>query len=307
MKDSERISELLVETGAYKDLDSPVILTSGELGIYYVNTEKLLQDEGKWVDHGDDSRKMISYVKGLLSTKSGFKEVIEIMSKDTELRLLDKKGQYKKVSISGGQRRDWLFSGPVAYSLGLDHISLYKQTEDIDKFEVLNPEGKILSDHDLGGRYAFHIVDLITEGSSIYSLNRLEPKGWVPMLRNAGVAIDSLLSVVTRHQGGEERLLEQGVNVNSFVSIYNDFLRKYSKDPERALAYSKDPSEWSRNYIEKHGAMMFIDVFDPNGGKLERGLKFLLRYKKVLAGLGKLKELEDAIKTKFDLELKSEY
>jgi orotate phosphoribosyltransferase len=303
MKGVERISELLVETGAYKDLDSPVILTSGELGIYYVNTEKLLQDGGQWVEHGDNSQKMISYVKGLLSNKSSFKEVIDIMSDDTELKLSDKSTRYKKVSISGGQRRDWLFSGPVAYTLGLDHISLYKQTDDLVKFEVLDPEGELIDKCNIAGWFAFHIVDLVTEGSSIYSLNSMEPKGWVPMLRGEGVVIDSLLSVVTRRQGGEERLMEQGVYVNSFVSIDKDFLRKYSKDPDRALAYSKNPSEWSKNYIEKNGAMMFIDIFDPDGGKLERGLKFFSRYKKVLRMLGKLNDLEMAIRKKFDLEL----
>ncbi len=61
MESNKRISELLVETGAYTDLDKPVILTSGELGIYYVNTEKLCQDSGKFKEHGDNSQAMIQH------------------------------------------------------------------------------------------------------------------------------------------------------------------------------------------------------------------------------------------------------
>jgi orotate phosphoribosyltransferase len=304
MKGVERISELLLETGAYKDLDLPVILTSGELGIYYINTEKLLQDDGAWVKYGDNSLEMISYLNSLMLAKPGFKEVIDIMSEEINSRITKLKMQGKKLAISGGQRRDWLFSGPVAKNLNLDHISLYKQIDDFDpgKFEVISPKTEIINNCDISKYYAFHIVDLITEGSSIYRANASKPKGWVPILRDQGVLIDNLLSVVTRRQGGEERLLEQGVNVSSFVSIDDEFLKKYSKDPKRALEYSKDPSAWSKSYIEQNGAMMFLDVFNPDGGKLERGLKFLSRYKKLLTDLRILDEFKRAIKVKFNLE-----
>ena len=303
MKNAQRVSELLVETGAYKDLDSPVILTSGELGIYYINTEKLLQDSGEWVRYGDNSQDMITYLKGLLPSKSSFNEVINIISEEIDSRLSHKKELYKNITISGGQRRDWLFSGPVACVMGLNHISLYKQIDDVHRFEIISPKGDLLSNCDIRGCYAVHVVDLITEGSSVYRQNGIGAKGWVPMLRAHGAVIDSLLSVVTRRQGGEERLLEQGVTTNSFVSIDNDFLRKYSKDPERALDYAKSPSEWTKNYIEKNDVMTFVDVFNPDGGKLERGLKFLSRYKTTLSSLGKLEKLERAIRVKFDLEL----
>ncbi len=53
MESHPRISELLVETGAYSDLSDPVILTSGQLGIYYINTEKLVQDDGEWKEFGE--------------------------------------------------------------------------------------------------------------------------------------------------------------------------------------------------------------------------------------------------------------
>ena len=52
------ISNILVKSGAYKDLESPVILASGELGIYFVNTQFVLgdRDVDKRVDEfGDDS------------------------------------------------------------------------------------------------------------------------------------------------------------------------------------------------------------------------------------------------------------
>ena len=48
-------AEILKNTGAYSDLEEPVILASGELGIYYINTEKIMPDEGTWKKYGNNA------------------------------------------------------------------------------------------------------------------------------------------------------------------------------------------------------------------------------------------------------------
>ena len=304
LKGSERIAQLLVDTAAFRDLDEPTILTSGELGIYYINTEKLLQDDGNWVKYGESAAKMATYLDSLTQNSKVFLEVVQILASELEAFLSDKRKKYANIKISGGQRRDWLFSIPVAKMLGLDHISLYKQTKDnADRLELNNPKLEFIETDSMKNWYSVHMVDLVTEGSSIYNIIDGRELGWVPMLRNKGVQIDRLYSVVTRLQGGEERLKSHGVSVESFVKIDSEFLAKYSKFPERSVEYIKNPSSWAKSYIEENGALMFLDFFNPDGDKLDRALKFLARYREVLSLSGKLEELRKELDSKYGLRI----
>jgi len=297
MESNQRISELLIKTRAYSDLDKPVILTSGELGIYYINTEKLCQDGGEFKKYGEESSSMVKHAVNMMQKHPTFKEVINILTEEVDsLFPIAIKKQYR--GISGGQRRDWLFSGPVAAQLKLPHISLYKK----GKVEVLDYNGKIIS-QPINDFYVIHIVDLITEGSSVYRVENREAKGWVPMLRNGGSTIKNLVAVVTRLQGGEENLKKQGVTVHPFVAIDQDFVKNYSNNPERAIAYMKNPEKWSENYLRKNGALDLIETFDPEGGKFDRAKKFLSRYGSVLQESGKMLELESAVHDKYGKSL----
>ena len=80
MKNNERISELLVETGAFTDLEKPVILASGDLGIYFINTEKLCQDGGKFKEYGNNSQAMVKHSLNMMEEHPTFKEVIDILA-----------------------------------------------------------------------------------------------------------------------------------------------------------------------------------------------------------------------------------
>ena len=86
--------------------------------IYYVNAEKLCQDGGKFKEYGEDSGAMIQHAVKMMEEHPTFEEVIDI--------LVEKVKEVKGDTISGGQRRDWIFSGPVAAKLDMPHISLYK-------------------------------------------------------------------------------------------------------------------------------------------------------------------------------------
>ena len=298
MVSNPRISQLLVETQAYRDLPQPVILTSGELGIYYINTEKLVQDGGEWEKVGDDSRSMIEHAVNMTYEHTSFGEVIGVLAEKV-VGLLRDSNLNNSPAISGGQRRDWLFSGPVAFKLGLPHISVYKEGE----IEIVSPGLEVDYHYSLNGKRAVHISDLLTEGSSCYRVENGEEIGWIPSLRGKGVKVNDLIAVVTRLQGGEEMLGKHRVNVASFVAIDEDFLRQYSKNPERAVAYLKNPREWSEAYLRENGALTLLPNFDPKGGKLDRVRKFLARYTDVLGQAGRLGELDRATQEKFDCDL----
>jgi len=292
-ENKRRMSELLVETGAYKDLDRPVILTSGELGIYYVNTEKLAQDNGEFEKYGEDSGAMFNHAVKMMEARPTFKEVIEIIA--DEVKPLTTGHDFAQ--ISGGQRRDWLFSGPVAYVLGLPHISLYKQPLS-QGFEILTCGGsRVLPKYskDLSDVKAIHIADLLTEASSCCK----EPNGWIPQLRSGGADITDLFAVTTRLQGGEQNLDKLGVKTHTFVAIDEDFLGAYSKNPGRACAYHSDPKAWSEAYLRAEGALALVGAFDPLGGKLDRAKKFMARYEQVLRATGKMPELENVVQAKY--------
>jgi orotate phosphoribosyltransferase len=308
IENNERISELLVDTGAYKDLDQPVILTSGALGIYYVNTEKLVQDGGKFEEYGDSSQAMIKHAVSMMAAHPTFKETIDILAEKILSLNAETIDIGLPIGISGGQRRDWLFSGPVANRLGLPHLSLYKQEEGKkDKMEIVMPDGSVSSVSSLKGTYFIHVVDLITEGSSVYKQQKDgQEKGWVPMIRAKNSIINDLVAVVSRHQGGEEALAEQNVNVHSFVTIDENFLDQYSNNPQRALSYQENPEKWTEDYLNRNGALVLLKTFNPDGGKLDRARKFLDRYEPVLKEAGKFDELDLAVQNEYGKTL-SEY
>ena len=311
MQSHPRISELLIENGAYDDLDKPVILTSGELGVYYIHTERLCQDGGEWERNGElgkNSPAMIAHAVRMMNEHPTFEEVIDILSEETR-RILHRCNA--PMAVSGGQRRDWIFSGPVAHKANLPHISLYKQKDGKpDKVEWVKPDGS-------SGDYSLerfdslkipirivHLADLLTEGSSYYHISRTgKKKGCIPMLRERGADVRDLIAVVTRLQGGEDMLEGQRVKVHSPVAIDEDFLRKYSKNPERNIAYLKNPEAWSEDYLFRFGALALVENFDPKGRKLDSAKKFLERYGYVLRQAGKFMELELAVHHRYGIEV----
>ena len=291
---NERVAELLVRSGAYRDLDQPVVLASGQLGIYFINTEKLLGDKGKWKEFGNDPLKMYNHLLTVMEHNSDFAEVIGVL-RDQARDLLLKPSPASYGVISGGQRRDWLFSMPVASKLGISHLTHFKDQDPVLLWAAGYQMEKPIQERDY---CTVHIVDLITEGSSIYACKDGHETGWLPGIRNVSTypeEVKGLIAVVDRLQGGKEMLRDQGVGLTSCVQIDELFLWNFSTNQHRALAYHSDPTAWSEEYLKKHGAVAFAGVFDPNGGNLKRAGNFMDRYESVLRDAGKLQELETVV------------
>jgi hypothetical protein len=146
---------------------------------------------------------------------------------------------------------------------------------------------------------ALQVVDLLTEGSSVYRQEYLIERGWVPELRKKGAIVKDLFAVVSRKQGAEEMLKKHNVNVHSFVSIDEEFIKNYSKQPNVALDYIKNPGQWSENYLRNNSPLIFLDDFNPEGKKFDRAKKFLGRYEKTLQKTSGFYELDKAVQKKY--------
>ncbi len=300
MPSHPRISELLVETGAYRDLDKPVILTSGLLGVYYINSEKLVQDGGKFAEYGNDSQAMIEHACRMAEEHPTFDEVIDILWDAVEDGFQERRTPPELRMISGGQRRDWLFSGPVAMRCGYPHLSLYKDGHlyVLDHGEKRQPKK---------GSYAGHVSDLLTKGSSTLDMRKNPPTGWVPMMWDAGLRVSNFYAVVSRRQGGEEVLARAGLDAVSLVQIDEAFLREHSKQPEVAIDYvRKGAEQWGMEYLERNGIENFVDAMSPAAfAKDDRAAKFLAVYDKTLRSRGMRESLREKVQEKygFDIDL----
>lgn len=299
MSSHPRIAEQLVETGAYQDLDTPVILVSGQLGTYYINAEKLARDGGEFNKYGDDSHAMIQHACRMADEHPPFREVIDIIAEDVDVCFGRVAGRFFTSVVSGGQRRDWLFSGPVAKRLGLPHISCYKDGH----LYMISPDTQTTSD-DIEDFEIVHVADLITTGSSAYDARKTSPTGWIPMLRSQGAHISDLLAVVSRLQGGEENLRAASVDARSYVQIDEEFLGRYSRQPDVAIAYIRDPRGWSEQYLGEQGVEPFVAAFGPKK-KDDRGVRFLAVYERVLRESGRWDELAARVQREHGVDINS--
>jgi hypothetical protein len=281
------IKDQLKKSNAFRSLEKPEIVTSGEfLTPFFCSTEKLCNSGGvaealaKWGENGD---LLIDYAIEQTRVNRAFGKTIEIITEQAVELFSRCPGKYSP-AISGGQRRDWIFSGPVAYNLGLPHITLYKQTPGhsayADRVELRQPGG---GTEQVEGKLHYsvlHIADLLTKGSSIYRNDPLGGRkvGWVPMLIDRESEICCLLSVVSRLQGGEQLLREIGIAQSALIRINRDFVGQYGQDPESELDFIEDPIRWTQTYLLHHGPSVLLDHLHPEDPKLPRTISFIRKY-----------------------------
>ncbi|QHW32836.1 phosphoribosyltransferase [Paenibacillus rhizovicinus] len=146
--------------------------------------------------------------------------------------------------ISGGERRDWFFSIPIAQKLNVPHVFLFKNGD----YHVTDHEGNAIQ-LQLSGQTVLHVADIINQASSY--LNR-----WIPILQSTGVDFQKTLSVAVRNQDGVQKLMEKGISVISpllvdiplfkeahDLGLINDFAH------HEIVQFYASPKEWTRQYI----------------------------------------------------------
>ena len=213
------LTQWLFDTNALRICpdDSPFWYTSGTIGPYYINTHFLCGGEsiaGAILGIIDDAiasgdklacpERVSAALEAEIAKEGIFAQVIEMMISTIKDRIpLDDIGY-----ISGGERRDWFFSLPVAKRLGLPHISIYKDlsaalSEGDKHYPITALESKA---------GVLHIADLITEASSY-------ERAWVPAIETLGGKIADSLVVIDRVQGGEQKLSSLGINHHALAAI----------------------------------------------------------------------------------------
>jgi len=260
----------LFKTNAVKvaPADQPFWYTSGKLGPFYCNTHFLLHDEeiaNNVLKHIEDSiaadklnapRDIFGVLYGLYHVSPSYKNVIDSIVKTAK--------KYKFDIISGGERRDFIFSMVPAYLMGKAHLTIYKDMSAVystsDFHETVNASDVILR-----GKSTLHIADLITEASSY-------ERAWVPVLKIQEVKIANTIAVIDRHQGGEETLNRLGIKMETLAGIDETLFAEAKKkgiiDQDQydlVMSFLADPDKYMKDFIASHPD--FIDEQIALGGK----------------------------------------
>lgn len=214
----------LFKTNAVKacKADKPFWYTSGKIGVYFINADYLFGSE-------EDSKRLLAMVDDALSnhftlpkkvfdcvlaqyhSNEVYKEVI-----DTLVKTISEKVNLDEIDyISGGERRDWVFSNIVAYLLKKPHITIFKDLSVL----VSNSDFSITESIDtLEGKNCFHVSDLITEAVSYTNM-------WVPCIEKLGGKMKWTATIVDRMQGGEGNLAKHNVTTYSLAKIDKELFK----------------------------------------------------------------------------------
>jgi orotate phosphoribosyltransferase len=230
---------------------SPFWYTSGTIGPYYINTHFLYGSEQK-------ANNLLKEIDRLKEDKLGcpdelIKLTLENYRTDNIYRqLIDELCIYIKNNlkideiscITGGERRDWFFSFPVAEKLKIPHVTIYKDLTSVYTFE-----GKTSANFDIKGGHALHIADLLNEAASY-------ERAWIPAINSIGAEIDWSIVIVDRNQGGKQLLENSNIVSHAMVTVDKDLFIKANElglinkaQLEMVIGYINDPKTSMREFL----------------------------------------------------------
>ena len=196
----------------------PYWYTSGKLGPFYINTHFLCGGEetavGLLADiEAEASRRPIGLPE-VIGDKLQALAQADARYSQLLTRLVEQARAAQSTegfdAISGGERRDFFFSLPVARALHLPHVTILKNL-----FTVYNDErgnAAPATKEALEGKRVLHIADLVTEASSF-------TRAWIPAIERLGAHIVSALVVVDRDQGGDRALAQAGIPLRALARV----------------------------------------------------------------------------------------
>lgn len=215
-------------------------------GPFYVNTElvigpelaaRLLEGITAIVANSEDSIMRVVKLNELIlnawRSDAAYQSVITALAEKATATFSD--GSYDV--ISGGERRDWLFSIPLAETLRKRHVFLFKN-KNFYCSTPLHPHTKTL-----------HVSDLINNAASYFD-------AWFPILDKAMLPCIGTLCVNTRGSKGLQRLTDADCRVAALNAVDLKFFEQ-SRDAglvtqatvdEIALYFSSE-KEWAARYL----------------------------------------------------------
>jgi orotate phosphoribosyltransferase len=243
----------LFETKAIRVCPSnkPFWYTSGKIGPYYINTHFLYGSEQKanslleLIDNVKEKKQQCSAILHEQVMKNYNEDTIYRTTIEALVKSIDNavpKDDYDY--ISGGERRDWFFSLPVASILNKPHITIFK---DLDAYIFENQKSEKLGS--LKGAKVLHIADLITSASSY-------ERAWIPVINIADGTMKNSFVIIDRLQGGSELLEKLSVKSNALVGINEEifgiaYQKKYIdlSQYKMVMEYIEDPDKFMRDFF----------------------------------------------------------
>ena len=239
--------------------------TSGTLGPYYVNTHYLYGGASAaeellgFIDSDsrapDFHQRLVDRVRARLSADAAYRSVTDALVAAVRARPASKSLDW----ISGGERRDWFFSLPVALTMDLPHLYIYK---DCDTF--LAADGQMAAIADLMGKTTAHVADLVTEASSY-------ARSWIPAIRDRGGDMVIAANVIDRAQGGMDVIGAAGVDALALLRVdgglFGDLLTRNMIDDQQhavLLDYYNDPAGAMKRFLAAHPAFLQAALASPD-------------------------------------------
>ena len=245
----------------------PFWYTSGKLGPFYINTQFLYGSEAaansllKTIEEACAGEKLAFYdkvwadISAQLDSCPIYAQLIDLLTEAAAKLDVD--------FVSGGERRDFFFSMPVARKLGLGHLSIFKDLSCVytDKDGVSMDAAQA----GLAGKKSVHIADLITVASSYI-------RAWIPAVESLGAKIAYSLAVVDRDQGGSDILAKAGCPLTTLVTIKPELFEQAKAlgrvtDAQVALVNSfiADPDKFMHDFLVAHPDFLASEI--AKGGK----------------------------------------
>ncbi|MDI9499032.1 MAG: orotate phosphoribosyltransferase [Bacillota bacterium] len=256
-----QIVEALFATAALRvaPADEPFWYTSGLFGPYYINTHFLYGSQ-------EAAEQLLGVMDRELADEStaGQEALIAELQRETERQeagtpvyravidaLVEVAAGLGAAAISGGARRDFFFSLPVARRLGLPHLAIFKGGGSCWSAAADVVSGGRFDGLAAGSRIV-HVADLVTEASSY-------TRDWLPALRRLGLEIRDTVAVVDRVQGGAAVLEAEGVRLHALVRFDRELFVAAARaghitagQLEQILAYGADPRGYVRTFLRRH-------------------------------------------------------
>lgn len=232
----------------------PFWYTSGKLGPFYINTQFLFGSEQAAnelltvIEEACAGDRLAFYDKvwaridAQLASCPIYAQLIDLMTEAARGMDAD--------FVSGGERRDFFFSMPVARRLGKGHLSIFKDLSSVytDEHGVSMASAQA----GLSGKRSVHIADLITVASSYI-------RAWIPAVEGLGAKIAYSLAVVDRDQGGSAILAEAGCPLTTLVTIKPELFetahrlgRISAQQLELVLHFIEDPDRFMQDFLLAH-------------------------------------------------------
>lgn len=245
----------------------PFWYTSGKLGPFYINTQFLYGSEAAAnrllavIEEACAGDRLAFYdkvwadIETQLASCPIYRELIDLLCDAAKALQVD--------FVSGGERRDFFFSMPVAKKLGLGHLSIFKDLSTV----YTNAGGVSMPSEEanLAGKRSVHIADLITVASSYV-------RAWIPAVEALGAKIAYSLAVVDRNQGGAEILAGAGCPLTTLVTIRPELfetafkLGRISKEQlALVLHFIDDPDQFMKAFLLAHPDFLAGEI--AKGGK----------------------------------------